>query len=56
MLFVTFPTTSSTTMKEAVIPSIPNSRGAEPHPLQLNDFGNFILTLSRMTFLGVTLL
>ena len=43
MLLVRLPTTSSTSMKEAVMPSIPNRRGLDPHPLQLNALGNFIL-------------
>ena len=42
MLLVRLPTMSSTSMKEAVMASIPSSRGFDPHPVQLNVFGNFI--------------
>ena len=42
MLLVRLPTMSSTSMKEAVMPSIPSNRGFDPHPVQLNVLGNFI--------------
>ena len=35
---------SSTSMKEAVMASIPSNRAFDPHPVQLNNLGNFILT------------
>ena len=51
MLLVRLPTISSTSMKEAVMASIPSNRAFDPHPLQLNVLGNFILTnYSQETF------
>ena len=44
MLLVRLPTMSSTSMNEAVMASIPSNRAFDPHPLQLNNLGNFILT------------
>ena len=47
MLLVRLPTMSSTSMKEAVMPSIPSNRGFDPHPVQLNVLGNFIPPIFR---------
>ena len=51
MLLVRLPTMSSTSMNEAVMASIPSNRAFDPHPLQLNNLGNFILrNYSQETF------
>ena len=55
MLLVRLPTMSSTSMKEAVMPSIPSNRGFDPHPVQLNVLGNFIPPIFRQeTFMSST--
>ena len=48
MLLVRLPTMSSTNMNEAVMLSIPSNRGFDPHPVQLNVLGNFILTTNMV--------
>ena len=48
MLLVRLPTMSSTNMNEAVMLSIPSNRGLDPHPVQLNVLGNFILTTNMV--------
>ena len=53
MLLVRLPTMSSTSMKEAVMASIPSSRGFDPHPVQLNVFGNFISPTMAKDFPGL---
>ena len=53
MLLVRLPTMSSTSMKEAVMASIPSSRGFDPHPVQLNVFGNFISPTRARDFPGL---